>query len=189
MVITYENFACRPSCIRGRACANCGPATGPVPWVDEKHMLPYGVASGEELAAGVGAGARPRPATSRQCCWGAMDVPGRRGRRLGRPHGAAFFNAGAAPVSQDFPARRTTRHRRPAAATASGIDRSRPGRHRLRAAGLCRRPLVPCCIGACNRILPCFIANMWMATADGGLAATLYGPCTVSTLVGNHRVR
>jgi uncharacterized protein len=39
---------------------------------------------------------------------------------------------------------------------------------------------VLCCIGNSSRILPFFIANMWMATGDGGLAATLYGPCTVT---------
>jgi hypothetical protein len=39
---------------------------------------------------------------------------------------------------------------------------------------------VLCCVGAVNRIVPNYIIHMWMATPDHGLAATLYGPCTVS---------
>ena len=37
-------------------------------------------------------------------------------------------------------------------------------------------------VGAVNRILPNYIRHMWTATPDNGLAATLYGPCTVSAL-------
>ena len=39
-------------------------------------------------------------------------------------------------------------------------------------------------MAAVNRIVPTYIQHMWMATADQGLAATLYGPCTVSALAG-----
>lgn len=35
-----------------------------------------------------------------------------------------------------------------------------------------------CCSAALNRILPNYIQSMWMKTSEGGLAATLYGPCT-----------
>jgi hypothetical protein len=37
-----------------------------------------------------------------------------------------------------------------------------------------------------NRIIPNYIMHMWMATQDGGLAATLYGPCHVQALAGDH---
>jgi len=40
-------------------------------------------------------------------------------------------------------------------------------------------------VGAVNRIVPNYIMHMWMATADQGLTATLYGPCTVSAVVGS----
>jgi hypothetical protein len=43
---------------------------------------------------------------------------------------------------------------------------------------------VLCCVGAVNRIVPNYIIHMWMATYDNGLAATLYGPSTVSALAG-----
>jgi uncharacterized protein len=39
-------------------------------------------------------------------------------------------------------------------------------------------------VGALNRIIPNYIIHMWMATRDNGLAATLYGPGTVSALAG-----
>ena len=45
-------------------------------------------------------------------------------------------------------------------------------------------PDVLCCVGAVNRIIPNYIIHMWMATPDDGLAATLYGPSTVSALAG-----
>ena len=45
-------------------------------------------------------------------------------------------------------------------------------------------PNVLCCVGAVNRIVPNYVMHMWMATPDRGLAATLYGPCSVSTVAG-----
>ena len=35
-----------------------------------------------------------------------------------------------------------------------------------------------CCTAALNRILPNFVQAMWMTSLDGGVAATLYGPCS-----------
>lgn len=40
-------------------------------------------------------------------------------------------------------------------------------------------------MSALNRIIPNYIIHLWMATRDNGLAATLYGPCTVSALAGD----
>jgi hypothetical protein len=45
-------------------------------------------------------------------------------------------------------------------------------------------PNVLCCVGAVNRVVPSYIMHMWMATPDQGLAATLYGPSTVTALAG-----
>jgi hypothetical protein len=41
-----------------------------------------------------------------------------------------------------------------------------------------------CCGGNVHRIFPNYAIRMWMKTADGGLAAVLYGPSTVSAHVG-----
>jgi hypothetical protein len=47
-----------------------------------------------------------------------------------------------------------------------------------------------CCGGNVHRILPNYAIRMWMKTTDGGLAAVLYGPSTVSARVGDgSRVR
>jgi hypothetical protein len=40
-----------------------------------------------------------------------------------------------------------------------------------------------CCAGNINRMLPTYVQRMWMRSADYGLAATLYGPCQVKTVV------
>eukprot|EP00040_Diaphanoeca_grandis_P000149 m.14498 g.14498 ORF g.14498 m.14498 type:complete len:723 (-) comp10170_c0_seq1:354-2522(-) len=42
----------------------------------------------------------------------------------------------------------------------------------------------PCCTGNQARMLPNYIHHMWFGTADGGLAATMYGPNKVTAEVG-----
>ena len=44
-----------------------------------------------------------------------------------------------------------------------------------------------CCVAALNKILPNYIQAMWMKTADGGVAATAYGPCTFETRLAGGR--
>ncbi|MGO8791923.1 MAG: beta-L-arabinofuranosidase domain-containing protein [Terriglobia bacterium] len=46
-------------------------------------------------------------------------------------------------------------------------------------------PNFGCCTANMHQGWPKFVANLWMATADGGLAAVAYGPSEVSTQVGN----
>jgi hypothetical protein len=41
-----------------------------------------------------------------------------------------------------------------------------------------------CCAGNVHRIFPNYVLRMWMRDANGGLAATLYGPCRLKTTVG-----
>ena len=38
-----------------------------------------------------------------------------------------------------------------------------------------------CCTAGLNRLVPDFIQGLWMTTSDGGVAATLYAPCTFET--------
>ncbi|WP_263358312.1 glycoside hydrolase family 127 protein [Acidicapsa ligni] len=48
---------------------------------------------------------------------------------------------------------------------------------------------IVCCPANVNRILPNYIARMWMSDGEGhGLAATLYGPSKVKTRVGIHKI-
>lgn len=44
--------------------------------------------------------------------------------------------------------------------------------------------VIGCCGGNKHRCIPNYVISMWMKTADHGLAATLYGPSTVSARVG-----
>jgi DUF1680 family protein len=45
----------------------------------------------------------------------------------------------------------------------------------------------PCCSGNVNRAMPNYVSRMWMRT-EGGLAATLYGPCEVQTNVNGRAI-
>jgi len=45
-----------------------------------------------------------------------------------------------------------------------------------------------CCAGNVNRLLPTYVQRMWMRSADHGLAATLYGPSQVKTVVAGATV-
>ena len=44
--------------------------------------------------------------------------------------------------------------------------------------------LIGCCGGNVHRFFPNYVLSMWMQTRDDGLAATLYGPSTVTAKVG-----
>jgi len=45
--------------------------------------------------------------------------------------------------------------------------------------------LIGCCGGNVHRFFPNYVLSMWMQTRDNGLAATLYGPSTVTAKVGS----
>ena len=158
---------------------------GALKWLDDNHMLPYGVASGEEFASGVGAFRKTETcdvtAMLLATSWMyRIQGDGDWGDRMER----AFFNAGAAPIARDF--KTMCYYQSPNRLRADSLPCEQPncpGREGVRFHRLgC--PTVLCCVGAVNRIIPNYIIHMWMATDDNGLAATLYGPCTVSALAG-----
>ena len=186
MVITYENLRL-PSIVY--------PWSGDVhqleatlnafKWLDQHHMLPYGVASGEEFASGIGAFRK-----TETCDVTAMLMSsgwmyrilgdGDWGDRMER----AFFNAGAAMVARDF--QTMCYYQSPNRLRADGLPCEQPhapGPGAIRFSSLgCSNVL--CCVGAVNRIIPNYIIHMWMATRDNGLAASVYGPCNVTALAG-----
>jgi hypothetical protein len=159
-------------------------ALGAFQWLDDHHMLPYGVASGEEFASGVGAFRKTETCdvTSMLLAssWMYRVVGnGAWGDRMER----AFFNAGAAPVARDF--KTMCYFQSPNRLRSDSLPCEQPkcpGREGVRFHRL--GGTVFCCVGAVNRIIPGYIIHMWMATRDDGLAATLYGPCTVSAMAG-----
>ncbi len=153
-------------------------------WIDDHHMLPYGVSSGEEFASGVGAFRKTETcdvtAMLHTASW-LYRIQG--GGEWGDRMESAFFNAAPAPVARDF--KTLSYYQSPNRLRSDSLPVAPPSNpgpdgnrfHRLAA------PDVLCCVGAVNRIIPSYIIHMWMATRDNGLAATLYGPCTVSARV------
>lgn len=49
------------------------------------------------------------------------------------------------------------------------------------------KSVTACCAANVSRMIPNYVARMWMDDRNGGLAATLYGPCRVSAKVGADR--
>lgn len=107
----------------------------------------------------------------------AVSGEGRMADRLER----AFFNAGPATVSRDF---KTHVYFQSPNRFADG---SPDFPHGPRAGGGSYKPVHSplCCSAALNRIVPYYVTHMWMATYDNGLAATCYGPCTVTALAAD----
>ena len=154
-------------------------------WLDQQHLLPYGVASGEEFLSGVGAFRSTETCDVMADLWSSIWMYRITGERSwGDDVERAFFNAAAAPVARDFQTMcyyQSPNRIEPESLPSGHPVCPGPGCMRFTRLGY---PGVLCCVGAVNRILPNYIIHMWMATADGGLAATLYGPCSVNALVG-----
>ena len=187
MVILYENIRLPAVVYPWSADPNQLQATlGAFQWLDEHHMLPYGVASGEEFASGIGAFRKTETCDVTAMLLAAswmyrIQGQGDWGDRMER----AFFNAGPAPVARDF--QTMCYYQSPNRLRSDSLPCEQPhspGPPNTRFTPLgC--PNVLCCVGALNRIIPHYVIHMWMATRDNGLAATLYGPCTVSALAGD----
>jgi hypothetical protein len=95
-----------------------------------------------------------------------------------------FFNAGPGPIARDFQTMCYYQSpNRIKSETLPAEQPNAPGKGCLKYTRLAY-PHVLCCAGAVNRLIPNYIIHMWMRTADGGLAASLYGPCKVTATVG-----
>jgi len=155
-------------------------------WHDQHHLLPVGLCSGEEYQAGRGATRNVETCNVAAAPWTyhwltRITGQGKYADRMER----IFFNAGPAPVARDF--QTMSYYQCPNRISLSLPDEKdeprcpMPGCYRF-------SPLanpVLCCVGNVNRVIPNYIIQMWMATLDGGLAATLYGPCRVRTIAGD----
>jgi hypothetical protein len=154
-------------------------------WVNEHHLLPYGVASGMENLAGIGAFRLTETCAVVAQLYSSVWFYRIEGdRSYGDDIERAFFNAGAAPIARDFQTMCYYQSpNRIESETLPAEQPKSPGKGCLKFTRLAY-PRVLCCVGAVNRLIPNYILHMWMSTADHGLAATLYGPCTVSASVG-----
>jgi hypothetical protein len=156
-------------------------------WIGENNMLPYGIASGMENLAGIGAFRLTETCDVAADIWSSAWMYRIEGQRaLGDDIERAFFNAAPAPIARDFQTMCYYQSPNRIESTSLPAEQPKaPGRGCLKFSRLGYPPVL-CCVGACNRIIPSYIVHLWMTTADKGLAATLYGPCTVSAQVGDN---
>ncbi|MGA2247788.1 MAG: beta-L-arabinofuranosidase domain-containing protein [Verrucomicrobiota bacterium] len=156
-------------------------------WLGDEHLLPYGATSGGEFLSGVGAFHLTETCDVSASLWSGLWMyritgEGSWGDDLERE----FFNAAAEPIARDF--QTMCYYQSPNRLQPETL----PGGHPLCPGPGCLKftrlgyPGVLCCVGNMNRLIPNYVIHMWMATHDEGLAATLYGPCTVKGFVGHH---
>jgi len=151
-----------------------------VRWLDRDHRLPYGVTSGAEDLAGIGSAQATETCDMAASMWTFLSLLRITGDcewsgRLER----IFFNAAPAIVDRDFQTHCYYQ-------SPNRINNRFPGRVPGPGGDFSFKPIngTLCCVGNLNRILPNYIMHMWMATPDGGLDWTLYGPCRVQAVVG-----
>lgn len=147
-------------------------------WGDKFNGLPYGVVSAEEWVSGIGPYRFTETCDIPAAMWTKtwmLRITG--DARWGDQVERAFLNAGPVPISRDFktmsyyqsPNRidEATPHAPPIPGPGRQIIYSPTGNATL------------CCVGSSNWIIPNYVQNMCMKVAGGGLAFTLYGPCSI----------
>lgn len=145
--------------------------------VERDCMQPHGVPVFDEFYGPTGAFRGTETCDVSAYMWSQNLLLGITGQgRMADRIERAFFNAAPAAVSRDFKAHAYFQSPNRMADKALPA----PGQHTFQATHF---PL--CCTAALNRFLPNYVMHMWMATRDGGLAATCYGPCKVSALAAD----
>ena len=141
--------------------------------------------SGEEFLSGVGAFRLTETCDVTAMLWSStwlyrITGEGSWGDDIER----TFFNAAPAPIARDF--QTMCYYQSPNRLEGESLPGEQPPAPDTVASTLpaWAIPGVLCCVGAMNRIIPNYILHQWMATGDRGLAATLYGPCSVNALAG-----
>ena len=92
----------------------------------------------------------------------------------------AVFNAAIGSVTKDFKAHQYFSAPNQFIAT---MNANPFGHHPARMAFLPGHD-VECCTGNVNRFMPYYVEQMWLRSHDNGLAAALYGPSSITTMVG-----
>jgi len=90
-----------------------------------------------------------------------------------------FFNAAPAAVTRDWHAH--VYFQTPNRLAANDAERLSVRGHGRRQVNYEAKHDPLCCTAGLNRLVPEYVQAMWMTTADGGVAAALYGPCTFET--------
>jgi hypothetical protein len=92
----------------------------------------------------------------------------------------AVFNAAPGSVRGDFKALQYFSAPNQVVCTQTSFPRS--GGSQM---SFAPNPGTECCPGNVNRCMPNYVARLWMRSADGALAAVLYGPSVLSTTIGD----
>lgn len=158
---------------------------GALAWHDRTQLLPIGLNSAEEYHAGIGATRDVETCNVAASMWTYLSLlritgDGGYSDRIEK----VFFNAGPAPVARDFKTMCYYQSPNRYSEANPGAEPENPGAQSHRFTRIGQEVL--CCVGNLNRVIPNFAMHMWMATLDRGLAATLYGPSTVTATVAGH---
>jgi uncharacterized protein len=147
-----------------------------------QHGLPVGLASGQEHLMGIGAVRGLETCTAAASGWTnkwMLQITGE-GKYADQVE-QGTLNAGAAAVTRDFDQVCYFQ-------SMNRIDGVVPV-HEIKAIeGFDYSPTAGktlCCVANATRMIPDYIQHMWLATMDGGLAAGVYGPCRVETVVAD----
>lgn len=154
--------------------------------LDKYHLLPDGVASGEEGLSG-----KTSRNTHEMCnvvdyMWTCVYML----RATREPQWAdriekALFNAGIGGITKNFDAHQyyscpnqvVCAHH---SSIVSTYETSRLAYRQI------HRP--PCCTGNLNRMFPIYVGSQWMKDAKGGLYKTMFGPGQVIHRMGNKEI-
>ena len=165
--------------------------TGNTNWLDavrgwygffDRHLRqPYGVSTMDEEWGYPGPGRGTETCVVAAESWARINLLAALGEgKWGDDVERAFFNAAPNCVTPDF--RQHVYMQQPNRTEANDLSdcsfSGDPGEF-LGRYDAKHWPL--CCTAALNRILPDYVQAMWMTSADGGVAAALYGPCTFCT--------
>lgn len=155
-------------------------------WGEKSSLMPWGIVSGEEYLSGRGSMHFNETCMIPTSMWSygwLMRLTG--DSRWADRIENVFLNCGPVPIARDW--KTMTYYQTP----------NRYSEH------LPMDPFVPgpgdqlytphgydvlCCVGSCNWIIPNYIQQMWLETADHGLACALYGPCKVDKFIRGRRL-
>ncbi|GAT31481.1 DUF1680 family protein [Terrimicrobium sacchariphilum] len=146
--------------------------------MEQNEMLPYGLTSAHEQLGGIGPFSTTEMCNAIDYMWSSLwllRITGKPtyGDRIERD----FFNAGPGGIAPDF-------HRHVYFLSPNRIDAEHPKKMSVGGSPDYAPKQFPlCCTGNIARLLPNYIMHQWMTTDDQGLAAVLYGPNTVTTIV------
>lgn len=152
--------------------------------MEKNEMMPYGLTSAHEHLGGIGPFSCSELCNAVDYAWSAIWMmrlvgDGAYGDRVER----SMFNAAPSGIAADFKSHQYF-------LSPNRIDATHPKGYRVGGGTNFESKHFPlCCTGNVSRLLPNYVMHLWMASRDGGLAATLYGPSHVKTKVAGVPVR